>query len=53
VGIARSLGISGRTVEAPIAEIFRKLGIHSQPDDNRRVKAVLTWLRASGARPSG
>jgi len=46
-GIARSLSISGRTVEAPIAEIFRKLGILSAPDDNRRVKAVLTWLRAN------
>jgi DNA-binding NarL/FixJ family response regulator len=46
-GIARSLSISGRTVEAPIAEIFRKLGIHSASDDNRRVKAVLTWLRAN------
>ncbi len=46
-GIARSLGISSRTVEAPIAEIFRKLGIHSASDDNRRVKAVLTWLRAN------
>lgn len=46
-GIARSLSISSRTVEAPIAEIFRKLGIHSAADDNRRVKAVLTWLRAN------
>ena len=44
--IARDQGIAPRTVEAPIAEIFRKLNIQPGPDDNRRVKAVLAWLRA-------
>jgi len=28
-------------VEAPIAEIIRKLGIHNPSDDNRRVKGGL------------
>ena len=45
-GIARDQGIAPRSVEAPIAEIFRKLNIQPGPDDNRRVKAVLAWLRA-------
>lgn len=44
--IARDQGIAPRTVEAPIAEIFRKLNIQPGPEDNRRVKAVLAWLRA-------
>jgi hypothetical protein len=29
-----------------MAGIFRKLNIQPRPDDNRRVKAVLAWLRA-------
>jgi DNA-binding NarL/FixJ family response regulator len=44
--IARDQGIALRSIEAPIAEIFRKLNIQPGPDDNRRVKAVLAWLRA-------
>lgn len=47
-GIAHVLGINSRTVEAPISEIFNKLGIHRTADDNRRVLAVLTWLRGAG-----
>ena len=43
--IARDQGIALRSIEAPIAEIFRKLNIQPGPDDNRRVKAVLAWLR--------
>lgn len=49
-GIGRTLSISERTVEAPVKEIFRKLGIYAAPDDNRRVLAVLTWLRAGRQR---
>jgi DNA-binding NarL/FixJ family response regulator len=49
-GIGRRLSISERTVEAPVKEIFRKLGIYAAPDDNRRVLAVLTWLRAGRQR---
>jgi DNA-binding NarL/FixJ family response regulator len=44
--IARDQGIVPRSVEAPIAEIFRKLNIQPGPYHNRRVKAVLAWLRA-------
>lgn len=47
-GIANMLKINPRTVETPIREIFAKLGIHRAADDNRRVLAVLTWLRAAG-----
>jgi DNA-binding NarL/FixJ family response regulator len=47
-GIGNRLSITPRTVEAPIAEIFRKLGFYAAPDNNRRVLAVLTWLRAVG-----
>lgn len=49
-GMGRRLSISERTVEAPVKEIFRKLGIYAAPDDNRRVLAVLTWLRAGRQR---
>jgi len=49
-GIAHLLGVDKRTVEAPIGDIFRKLGIQRPPDDNRGVLAVLTWLRAAGNR---
>lgn len=48
-GIAHRLGVTARTVEWPSAEIFRKLGIYAAPDDNKRVRAVLTWLRAGGS----
>ena len=44
-GIARQLALSERTVEAHCADIFRKLGLMSSPDDNRRVLAVLELLR--------
>ena len=45
-GIATHLGISERTVEAAIAQLFRKLGLEPSPDLNRRVLAVLTLLRS-------
>lgn len=44
-GIAHALFINDRTVEGHVATIFAKLGIHDQPADNRRVIAVLTYLR--------
>ncbi len=46
-GIAESLHLSERTVESYTASIFDKLGIASEKSDNRRVRAVLTWLRES------
>lgn len=45
-GIARTLSISGRTVEAACAQVFQKLDLEPSPDDNRRVLAVLTLLRS-------
>ena len=45
-GIAQRLDIAERTVEAHMAQIFAKLGIEDSPDQNRRVLAVLTLLRA-------
>jgi DNA-binding NarL/FixJ family response regulator len=44
-GVAQTLGISERTVEAACAQLFRKLGLEPSPDVNRRVLAVLTLLR--------
>jgi DNA-binding NarL/FixJ family response regulator len=45
-GVAGVLGLSERTVEATCAAIFRKLGLESSPDSNRRVLAVLAALRS-------
>lgn len=46
--IAETLFLSPKTVEAHVASVFTKLGIASAPDANRRVLAVLTYLRAGG-----
>ncbi len=43
--IATSLSISERTVEAACAQVFRKLDLDPTPDLNRRVLAVLKYLR--------
>jgi DNA-binding NarL/FixJ family response regulator len=42
--IARKLFVSVKTVEANVRRIFDKLGLQPEPDDNRRVLAVLTYL---------
>jgi serine/threonine-protein kinase len=43
--IAMALDIGDKTVETHVARIFSKLGLEEDLDDNRRVLAVLTWLR--------
>ena len=42
--IARQLWINEKTVDSHISTIFTKLSLLPQPDDHRRVLAVLTWL---------
>jgi DNA-binding NarL/FixJ family response regulator len=45
-GIARTLFVSERTVEAACASIFRRLGLDADRDTNRRVLAVRELLRS-------
>ena len=45
-GIIERLTVSTRTVESHVRTIFLKLGLLEQPDDHRRVLAVLTYLRS-------
>jgi DNA-binding NarL/FixJ family response regulator len=47
--IADSLFLSIGSVEKRIAAIFSKLGLHSEGDTNRRVAAVLLYLRESAS----
>jgi len=49
LAIAQKLYLSQKTVEAHAAAIFTKLDLPVAADDNRRVLAVLTWLRADRA----
>ena len=44
-GICGTLWLSPKTVETHIRGAFAKLGITAAPEDNRRVLAVLTYLR--------
>jgi DNA-binding NarL/FixJ family response regulator len=46
VTIAERLFITERTVEAHVKQIFGKLGIVQSPETNRRVLAVLAYLRS-------
>jgi DNA-binding NarL/FixJ family response regulator len=44
-GIADRLCVSQKTVEGHVNNIFSRLGLGTDRDDNRRVLAVLSWLR--------
>jgi DNA-binding NarL/FixJ family response regulator len=44
-GICRTLWLSPKTVETHIRGAFAKLGVPAAPEDNRRVLAVLAYLR--------
>jgi DNA-binding NarL/FixJ family response regulator len=46
-GICDRLFLSPKTVEAHVNRVFVKLGLEESPDDQRRVLAVLAYLRAS------
>ena len=48
-GIARDMFLTERAVEKHINSLFHKLGLSEEKDVHRRVMAVLTWLRESGA----
>src|SRR5262249_22493074 len=45
-GIATRLHLGVRTVETYINAVFTKLTLHTDADEHRRVKAVLTYLNA-------
>jgi DNA-binding NarL/FixJ family response regulator len=45
--IARHLHLAEKTVESHIATLLAKLNLEPTPDDNRRVLAVLAWMRAA------
>ncbi|GIF62837.1 DNA-binding response regulator [Asanoa ishikariensis] len=49
-GIGQRLHLNAKTVESHVSAVFAKLGLHAAEDENRRVLAVLAWLRAA---PSG
>ena len=47
-GIAALMHLAEKTVESYSTRIFTKLGLAEGLDTNRRVLAVLAWLRDSG-----
>ena len=47
-GICEALWLSPKTVETHIRKLFLKLDLGNVPQDNRRVLAVLTYLRMGG-----
>jgi DNA-binding NarL/FixJ family response regulator len=47
-GIAEQLYVTRKTVEAHVRSILRKLDLPTDATENRRVHAVLTYLRHTG-----
>lgn len=47
-GIGRALHLAPKTVETHVSTVFTKLNLHAGAEENRRVLAVLVWLRATG-----
>jgi serine/threonine-protein kinase len=45
-GIVDRLYLSPKTIETHVSRILHKLDIRDQPDDHRRILAVLTYLRS-------
>ena len=45
--IGSVLSLSEKTVEAHVRGIFTALGLQPAPDENRRVLAVLAYLRSA------
>jgi len=50
--IAKTLYMSDRAVEKHIGSVFQKLGLVNESDVNRRVMAVLAYLKATGGAPA-
>lgn len=46
-GIAMALTVDAKTVEGHVSQIFGKLGLERETQDNRRVLAVVEYLRAT------
>jgi serine/threonine-protein kinase len=49
LAVADRLSVTERTVEAHTKLIFQKLGLDAEPSSNRRVRAVLAFLRSAPA----
>ena len=47
-GIAQALSVSEAVVEKHVTSIFQKLGLGPTPNEHRRVRAVLAYLRGTG-----
>ena len=50
--IAERLGVSLRAVQKHVTAVFTALGLEADDDDNRRILAVLSFLRAGGQHPA-